>query len=38
LSLVWRKRLGREFVAYAFSELRGDDMRDVRRQIARQLL
>jgi len=37
-SLVWRKRVARDFVAYALRELRGDDMRDVRRQIARQLL
>jgi 4-hydroxybenzoyl-CoA reductase subunit beta len=37
-SLVWRKRVTRDFVAYALRELRGDDMRDVRRKIARQLL
>jgi 4-hydroxybenzoyl-CoA reductase subunit beta len=37
-SLVWRKRVTRDFVAYALRELRGDDMRDVRRRVARQLL
>ena len=29
-SLVWRKRVTRDFVAYALRELRGDDMREVR--------
>jgi len=37
-TLVWRKRVMREFVGYALRELRGDDMREVRRRVARQLL
>jgi 4-hydroxybenzoyl-CoA reductase subunit beta len=37
-TLVWRKRMTRAFVTYALRELRGEDMRDVRRRIARQLL
>ncbi|HVC20110.1 MAG TPA: FAD binding domain-containing protein [Vicinamibacterales bacterium] len=37
-TLVWRKRASREFVAYALRELRGDDMRNVRLQVARQSL
>jgi 4-hydroxybenzoyl-CoA reductase subunit beta len=37
-SLVWRKRVTRDFVSYALRELRGDDMRDTRRKIARQEL
>jgi 4-hydroxybenzoyl-CoA reductase subunit beta len=37
-SLVWRKRVTRDFVTYALRELRGDDVRDLRRQIARQEL
>ncbi len=37
-ALVWRKRVTRDFVGYALRELRGDDMRDVRRRVARQLL
>jgi 4-hydroxybenzoyl-CoA reductase subunit beta len=37
-SLVWRKRVTRDFVRYALRELRGDDVRDVRRRLARQLL
>jgi 4-hydroxybenzoyl-CoA reductase subunit beta len=37
-SLVWRKRMTRELVAHALRELRGDDMRDCRRRVARQLL
>jgi len=36
--LVWRKRVTRDFVGYALRELRGDDVRDLRRRIARQLL
>jgi hypothetical protein len=36
--LTWRKRVTRNFVEYALRELRGDDMREVRRRIARQLL
>jgi 4-hydroxybenzoyl-CoA reductase subunit beta len=34
--LHWRKRVSREFTAYALRELRGDDMRQQRRRIARQ--
>jgi len=37
-SLLWRKRVTRDFVTYALSELRGDDMRARRRSIARQTL
>jgi len=37
-SLVWRKRVTRQFVAYALRELRGDDMRDVRLRTSRMLL
>jgi len=37
-SLVWRKRVTRDFVTYALRELRGDDLRGVRRRIARQEL
>ena len=36
--LTWRKRVTRNFVEYALRELRGDDMREVRRRVARQLL
>ena len=35
-SLVWRKRMTRAFVAYALRELRGDDVRELRRRISRQ--
>jgi CO/xanthine dehydrogenase FAD-binding subunit len=37
-TLLWRKRMTHAFVAYALQELRGDDMRPVRRRIARQLI
>jgi CO/xanthine dehydrogenase FAD-binding subunit len=37
-ALVWRKRVTRDFVTYALRELRGDDMRDTRRRIARQTM
>ena len=37
-TLHWRKRVAAEFVGYALREIRGDDMRDVRRRIARQTL
>jgi 4-hydroxybenzoyl-CoA reductase subunit beta len=37
-TLVWRKRVSRAFVMYALRELRGDDMRDVRRRITKQLM
>jgi 4-hydroxybenzoyl-CoA reductase subunit beta len=36
--LVWRKRVTRDFVRYALRELRGDDVRNDRRRVARQLL
>jgi 4-hydroxybenzoyl-CoA reductase subunit beta len=35
-SLVWRKRVTRDFVTYALREIRGDDMRAWRRRISRQ--
>ena len=38
LDLYWRKDVVAEFVAYALRELRGDDMRDTRMRITRQLL
>jgi 4-hydroxybenzoyl-CoA reductase subunit beta len=37
-SLLWRKRVTRDFVTYALRELRGDDMRAVRARIARHAL
>jgi 4-hydroxybenzoyl-CoA reductase subunit beta len=37
-TLHWRKKVTRDFVAYALRELRGDDMRAVRRRIARHLV
>jgi 4-hydroxybenzoyl-CoA reductase subunit beta len=37
-SLVWRKRVTRDFVGYALRELRGDDMTARRRSIARLVL
>jgi 4-hydroxybenzoyl-CoA reductase subunit beta len=37
-SLVWRKRVTRDFATYALRELRGDDVRDLRRRVARQEL
>jgi 4-hydroxybenzoyl-CoA reductase subunit beta len=36
MDLYWRKELADDFAAYALRELRGDDMRDTRRKIARQ--
>ena len=36
--LVWRKKMIRALVTYALRELRGDDMRERRVKIARQLL
>jgi 4-hydroxybenzoyl-CoA reductase subunit beta len=36
-TLHWRKRVIRDFVSYALREIRGDDMRDVRRRVARQI-
>ncbi len=35
-ALIWRKRVTRDFVTYALRELRGDDVRELRRRIARQ--
>jgi len=37
-TLHWRKRVTRDFVAYALAEIRGDDTRDLRRRVARQEL
>ena len=37
-TLHWRKRVTRAFVSYALRELRGDDVREDRRRVARQLL
>jgi len=37
-ALVWRKRVTRDFVTYALRELRGDDVRGLRRGIARREL
>jgi hypothetical protein len=34
-SLVWRKRVTRQFVAYALRELRGDDVTELRRKVSR---
>jgi 4-hydroxybenzoyl-CoA reductase subunit beta len=36
-SLLWRKRVTRDFVTYALRELRGDDTREWRRKVARQM-
>jgi 4-hydroxybenzoyl-CoA reductase subunit beta len=36
--LVWRKKMVRSLVTYALQEVRGDDMRAARRQLARQEL
>ena len=36
--LTWRKRVMRDVVTYALRELRGDDVREWRRRISRQLL
>jgi 4-hydroxybenzoyl-CoA reductase subunit beta len=38
LDLYWRKDVAGDFVRYALRELRGDDMRETRLRIARQLL
>ena len=35
-SLVWRKRVTRDFVTYALRELRGDDVRELRKKVLRQ--
>jgi 4-hydroxybenzoyl-CoA reductase subunit beta len=37
-TLHWRKRMATEMVGYALRELRGDDMREQRRRIARHAL
>jgi hypothetical protein len=36
--LVWRKKMVRSLVAHALHEIRGDDVRARRRQLARQEL
>jgi 4-hydroxybenzoyl-CoA reductase subunit beta len=36
--LTWRKRVMKDVVAYALRELRGDDVREWRRKISRQIL
>jgi len=38
LDLYWRKDVSAEFARYALQELRGDDMREVRLRIARQIV
>ena len=38
LDLYWRKDVTAEFTRYALRELRGDDMRETRLRIARQVL
>ena len=38
LDLYWRKDVAVEFARYALRELRGDDMREIRLRIARQLV
>jgi CO/xanthine dehydrogenase FAD-binding subunit len=38
LDLYWRKDVTGEFTRYALRELRGDDMRETRLRIARQLV
>ena len=37
-SLIWRKRMVREFVTYALREVRGDDVRELRRRVSRATL
>ncbi len=37
-ALVWRKRVTRDFVGYALREIRGDDVKDLRRRVSRQEL
>jgi 4-hydroxybenzoyl-CoA reductase subunit beta len=37
-SLIWRKRLVRDFVGYALREVRGDDVRELRRRVSRAAL
>ena len=38
LDLYWRKEVTAEFVGYALRELRGDDMRQSRLRVARQVI
>jgi CO/xanthine dehydrogenase FAD-binding subunit len=38
LDLYWRKEVTAEFASYALRELRGDDMREVRLRVARQMV
>ena len=38
LDLYWRKEVTAEFVGYALREVRGDDMREARRRVARQVI
>jgi 4-hydroxybenzoyl-CoA reductase subunit beta len=38
LDLYWRKEVAADFVRYALRELRGDDMREMRLKIARQIV
>jgi 4-hydroxybenzoyl-CoA reductase subunit beta len=38
LDLYWRKQVTSEFVSHALRELRGDDMREVRFRVARQVI
>jgi hypothetical protein len=38
LDLYWRKDVAADFARYALRELRGDDMRETRLRIARQIL
>jgi 4-hydroxybenzoyl-CoA reductase subunit beta len=37
-SLLWRKRMVRDFVTYALREVSGDDMRELRRRVSRAAL
>jgi len=37
-TLHWRKRVTRDFVGYALREVRGDDVRELRRRVSRQEL
>ena len=37
-TLHWRKKVTRDFVGYALREVRGDDVRELRRRVSRQEL
>jgi 4-hydroxybenzoyl-CoA reductase subunit beta len=37
-SLIWRKRMVRDLVSYALREVRGDDVRELRRRVSRAAL